>query len=360
MKSVLVLENGSVYEGLSFGSEQKGLGEVCFNTSMAGYQEILTDPSYLKQIVTLTYPMIGNYGIAAEYAQSNRIQASGLLVKQYVRRPSNYKSEMTLGDYLKKEGIPALQGFDTRKLTLEIRRQGAMRGGIFPNQSFSPTLLEEVRSLPKMDGLDLASIASTKEKYSFGSQTGKKYRIAVFDFGVKKHILELLDQAGFAVDVFPAKTNPAELNDYHSYFLSNGPGDPEPLTYAIESAQKLIASHKPIFGICLGHQVLGLADGRKTYKLKFGHRGGNQPVKVFADGKVEITAQNHGFAVEEGSGGMQVSHINLNDQTIEGFLDKERNILSVQYHPEASPGPNDAAHLFGDFYTMVEQYYSKG
>ena len=354
-----MLENGNIFQGNFFGYEGETIGEVCFNTSMAGYQEILTDPSYSRQIVTLTYPMIGNYGIHSDYSQSSKIQSAGLIVKEYVDHPSNHMSQKSLSQFLKEEKIPAIQGLDTRKLVLQIRNQGAQRGGIFPG-NYEPSMLEKVRSSPEMKGLDLASSVTADAPYQFGSSENKKYRLAVLDFGVKTGILNHLDRCGFNVEVFPATTQAETLieKNFDCYFLSNGPGDPEPLQYAVNTIRKLLDQKKPIFGICLGHQLLGISTSGTTYKLKFGHRGGNQPVKDLTTGRVEITAQNHGFAVES-SENMKISHLNLNDQTVEGLMDLEKNILSVQYHPEACPGPNDSVHLFADFYRMVDSFYSK-
>lgn len=358
--AILVLENGEVFEGYSFGYEGDAFGEVCFNTSMTGYQEIITDPSYNGQIVTMTYPMIGNYGISDELNQSDKIQASALIVKEYVGRARNHYSKKDLSEFLKENKIPGLERIDTRRLVLTLRNEGAMRGGIFTGQSYQPEMLEKVKSTPSMGGLDLASGVGTKEIYPFGNHSGKKFKIGVFDFGVKTNILKYLDEAGFAVEVLPPRTTleEAEAKGYHCYFMSNGPGDPEPLDYAVGTIRRLIEKDRPVFGICLGHQLIGLASGRKTYKLKFGHRGGNQPVRDHSTGKVEITSQNHGFAVsDENTAGIRVTQINLNDHTIEAFRDNEKPVLSVQYHPEASPGPNDAKHLFADYYGMVEEYY---
>jgi len=359
-EAVLVLENGSLYRGYFFGFEGETTGEVCFNTSMAGYQEILTDPSYSRQIVTLTYPMIGNYGINSEFNQSAKIQAAGLIVKEYVDHPSNFMSRNSLAESLKKEKIVAIEGLDTRKLVLQIRTQGAQRGGIFPGP-YEPSMLDRVRSSPEMKGQDLASVVSAEKPYRFGDAKDKKYRLAVMDFGIKTGILKNLDQCGFDIEVFPAKTEAKDILEkkFDCYFLSNGPGDPEPLDYAVKTIQALLKENKPMFGICLGHQLLGLSSDGKTYKLKFGHRGGNQPVKDLRTGRVEITAQNHGFAVENSEKGMALSHINLNDKTVEGFYDENKNILSIQYHPEACPGPNDSVHLFQDFYEMVDAFYQK-
>jgi carbamoyl-phosphate synthase small subunit len=357
-RAILVLENGKRFQGASFGADSECLGEVCFNTSMTGYQEIITDPSYKKQIVCLTYPMIGNYGVEKDAEQSARIQASGLIVKEYVRMPSNYASQGSLHEYMRAQNIPGIQGIDTRALVLMLRNEGAMRGGIFIDQPDSPELLEKVRSIPVMNGLDLAREVTTTQKYEFGSHSPEKFKIAVLDFGVKTGILKLLDQNGFNVTVFPAQTQFRDMTDFDCYFLSNGPGDPEPVEYGVAAARDIISSGKPVFGICLGHQILGLATGRTTYKLKFGHRGGNQPVQNNGTGKVEITAQNHGFAVEENKGAantLALSHVNLNDKTVEGFTDRGRHILSVQYHPEACPGPHDAEYLFREFHQMVQE-----
>lgn len=359
--AVLVLENGTIFSGKSFGHAGDSFGEVCFNTSMAGYQEILTDPSYRRQIITMTYPMMGNYGVNEEENESSRIQAAGFVVKEYVPNPSNFVSQKSLGQFLKDYEVPGIQGIDTRKLVLMLRNQGSQRGGIFVGRPYDPEMLTQVRAQPVMTGWDLASEVTTAQPYSFG-ESGKKYKVAVLDFGVKTNILRLLNASGFDVRVFPAQTDFAELKagNFDCYFLSNGPGDPEPLTYAIKTAKALMDEGKPLFGICLGHQIIGLASGRHTYKLKFGHRGGNQPVKNFKTGRVEITSQNHGFAVAgERDGQVAVTHINLNDETIEGFRDNARPIMCVQYHPEAAPGPHDAAYLFRDFYEMVEDHYAK-
>jgi carbamoyl-phosphate synthase small subunit len=357
MKAFLVLENGDVYEGQSFGYESEEVGEVVFNTSMAGYQEILTDPSYKKQIVTLTYPMIGNYGINPEDMESNQIQVSGLLVKEYVPIPSNYRSKETLSHFLIRHKIPAISGIDTRKLTRFIRTQGSPNGGIFIADSYNPSFLEKVKSFPGIAGMDLASVVSTKTSYEYGDTQKKEFSVAVYDFGVKTNILRKLNEAGFRVKVFPATTPAEELfsEKFDAYFLSNGPGDPEPLHYAIANTKKIIEKKLPLFGICLGHQIIGLATGKKTIKLKFGHRGGNQPVINLRTKKVEITSQNHGFAVVEDSHSPESTHINLNDNTNEGLASPYLPIMSVQYHPESSPGPHDAEYLFQDFFKMVKE-----
>ncbi|MEM7181314.1 MAG: glutamine-hydrolyzing carbamoyl-phosphate synthase small subunit [Spirochaetota bacterium] len=358
MKAFLVLENGNIFEGESFGYEGQEVGEVVFNTSMAGYQEILTDPSYCKQIVTLTYPMAGNYGISPENMESKKIQASGLIVKEYVDYPSNFTSEETLKSFLVRHKVPGIQGIDTRKLTRLIRDKGAPKGGIFIAEKYDNSFLEEIKKFPGLKGMDLAQVVSTTERYSFGEHTSDKPNIAVYDYGVKTNILRKLDQTGFSVHVLPAKypIQDALQENFSGFLLSNGPGDPEPLDYAIETAKTIIDSGKPVLGICLGHQIIGQAMGRKTGKLKFGHRGGNQPVQNTKTKKVEMTSQNHGFTVlGEDSQANPISHKNLNDNTIAGIETKGKPILSVQYHPENSPGPRDAEYIFEDFYKMVTE-----
>ncbi|MCL1910905.1 MAG: glutamine-hydrolyzing carbamoyl-phosphate synthase small subunit [Leptospirales bacterium] len=351
----LILEDGTEFEGKSFGYETDICGEIVFNTSMSGYQEILTDPSYNGQIVTMTYPMIGNYGITAEDVESAGVQAAGLVVKEYSKTYSNFRASMSLSNYLVQAKIPAIEGIDTRKVTKTIRDKGAMRAGIFFEQK---NALERLRAHPLMAGLDLASGVSCAEPYVF-SQKDAAFRVAVFDFGVKTNILRLLDKAGFSVKVYPAKTSLRQaLGDgADAVFLSNGPGDPEAVTYAAELVKDVLKERIPMFGICLGHQIIGLGLGGKTYKLKFGHRGANQPVKNFQTGCVEISSQNHGFAVNYDSikniSGVEITHINLNDNTVEGLRHKELPVMSVQYHPEASPGPHDSLYLFEQFYKMA-------
>lgn len=359
-KGILVLENGDYFIGDLFGYPKKSLGEVCFNTSMTGYQEILTDPSYYGQIIVMTYPSIGNYGIHKDYSQSNKIQCAGFIAKKFIRKPRNFFSEMTLEEFLIQNQTPALENLDTRKLVLTLRTKGVMRGGIFPDQKeFKKSMWEEVLSIPEMNGLDLTHFVTTKTSYRF-SQEEKKYKIAVIDFGVKKNILKYLEEAGFEVYVFPSFTKIEEIKQFDCYFLSNGPGDPSATKEGIELTKELLKLNKPIFGICLGHQILGLARGWKTFKLKFGHRGGNQPVLDLRTKKVEITSQNHGFAVEtKEQKDLEIIYLNLNDNTIEGFKDNILPILSVQHHPEASPGPNDSKHIFKDFFYLVKKFYEK-
>ncbi len=357
MKAFLVLESGEVLEGKSFGAPVSCVAEVVFNTSMSGYQEILTDPSYKGQIVTLTYPMIGNYGTNAEDMESDRIQANGLIVKEYVDFPSNHRSQKTLAEFLKEFNTPAIQGIDTRKLTRLLRDKGVVNGGIFPASTFDPSFFDEIKKFPGLKGADLAQVVTTTKPYTYGTHTSDKFRVAVIDYGVKRNILRLLDENGFAVTVFPAKIQVREiLHDFDAFLLSNGPGDPEPLDYAIQSAKEIMEAGKPLFGICLGHQIIGQALGLKTGKLKFGHRGANHPVRSQETGKVEITSQNHGFVVyPDETKKIPLTHINLFDNTIAGLKSGNRPVMAVQYHPESSPGPHDSAYLFRDFYEMVKR-----
>jgi carbamoyl-phosphate synthase small subunit len=373
MKAKLVLENGTIFTGESFGATGETTGEVVFNTSLTGYQEILTDPSYAGQIVTMTYPLIGNYGVNTEDLESVKPQVAGFVVKEYSEFPSNFRAQESLGSWLTTHGIVGIQGIDTRMLTKMIRSVGAMRGIISTNDLDDKSLLGKVKKSPLMTGLDLASRVTTLESYrwdevdrtpfalpvakSFVSE--KKWNVVVYDFGVKQNILRRLTSYGCNLTVVPAQT-PAEdvLNmKPDGIFLSNGPGDPAAVTYAIENLKQLIGK-KPIFGICLGHQLLALALGGKTFKLKFGHRGGNHPVKNLKTGSIEITSQNHGFAVDPESldaNSIEITHENWNDHTNEGFRHRSLPIFSVQYHPEASPGPHDSDYLFSQFVEMMEK-----
>ncbi|MBN2159448.1 MAG: glutamine-hydrolyzing carbamoyl-phosphate synthase small subunit [Spirochaetes bacterium] len=354
-KAYLILEDGSEFEGTMFGYPGESLGEAVFNTSMSGYQEVLTDPSYRGQIVAMTYPMIGNYGVNGEDVESDRVQVAGFVVKEYSKEYSNYRATGSLSDYLVEAKVPAIEGIDTRRLTLHIRDKGALRGGIFLDRAGA---VERLLAHPKMDGLDLASAVSCKEPYDFAIEQGRPL-VGVYDYGVKFNILRLLAESGFSVRVYPFKTPlDAVIRDgAKGVFLSNGPGDPDAVPGGRELVREIMEKKIPAFGICLGHQIIGLGLGGRTYKLKFGHRGANHPVKNLITGKVEISSQNHGFAVDFDSlkdrPEVELTHINLNDRTVEGLRHRDLPIFSVQYHPEACPGPHDSRYLFGQFYLMV-------
>ena len=350
--ATLLLVNGAVFHGSSFGTVGETAGEVCFNTGMTGYQEILTDPSYAGQLVTMTYPHIGNTGINPDDGESSRIQVAGFIVRDGVTTPSNWRLTQPLEDYLSGCGIVGIQGIDTRMLVRLIRTEGAMNGIISSEDTSVDSLKDRLAQVPAMTGLDLASRVTAEESYTWGHGEGH-FKVAAYDFGIKWNILRLLEAHGCAVTVVPAHTPAGEVLAMRpdGVFLSNGPGDPAAVKPAIEAVRELLGK-VPIFGICLGHQILALALGAKTYKLKFGHRGTNHPVKNLETGRVEVTSQNHGFAVEADSldGAVAtVSHLNLNDGTLEGLRCVELPAYSVQYHPEASPGPHDARYLFEGF-----------
>src|SRR3972149_3274183 len=359
-RAILALEDGKVFEGSSFGAGGEHWGEVVFNTSMTGYQEILTDPSYQGQIVTMTYPLIGNYGINPEDIEAARPCLSGFIVKEYVAHHSNWRATESLDHYLEKQGVVGIHAIDTRALTKHIRNAGAQAGLISTADLDEKRLVKKAREAPGLIGRDLVGEVTCDKPYPWtnGSQPSHGPHVIVYDYGVKRNILRRLVEAGCRVTVVPARTSAKEALDLQpdGILLSNGPGDPEGVTYAIETVRELIG-HKPIFGICLGHQILGLALGGKTYKLKFGHHGGNQPVMDLTTRKIEITTQNHGFAVDVDSIGdeMELTHINLNDRTVEGMRHRRLPIFSVQYHPEASPGPHDARYLFGRFVKLMKE-----
>ena len=384
MDGILVLEDGHYFRGKLFGGRPRtgveavaGAGEVVFNTSLTGYQEILTDPSYQGQIVTLTYPHIGNYGVNPEDAESSGLRAAGLIVRDYHPVPSNWRSNQALGDYLEAAGVPGLCGVDTRRLVLHIRDVGALRGVIrvLPDARELPiaghvdvadpsadarvvAFVHEARGLTSMAGADLASVVTCQQPWTLGPADAKKHVVAM-DFGIKRNIVQQLVAAGCRVTVVPASTTADEILALHpdGVLLSNGPGDPEPVTYAVATIRTLLGK-VPLFGICLGHQLLGIACGGKTYKLSFGHRGGNHPVRDQETGRVEMTAQNHGFAVASSTLNgrvVAVTHVNLNDDTVEGLRHKLYPAFSVQFHPEASPGPHDSHHLFRRFVDMMDR-----
>jgi carbamoyl-phosphate synthase small subunit len=358
---VLVLEDGSAYRGVRFGRAEDSTGEVVFNTSLVGYQEILTDPSYAGQIVTMTYPHIGNYGVSALDMESKRAQVAGFVVREIAELDSSYRSEGSLDSWLDRQGIAGIAGIDTRALTKHIRTYGAKRGVISSATGDIDALVKRARESRDMNGLDLAKEVTTDESYAFKTDSpivAPKFKVVAYDFGIKRNILELLAATGSDVTVVPATTSAKETLALKpdGVFLSNGPGDPGACTYAIDASKELIDSGTPMFGICLGHQILGLACGGKTYKLKFGHRGANHPVKDLETGKVEITSQNHGFALDNSvfeNKQFAMTHVNLNDGTVEGFRHRDLPVISVQYHPESSPGPHDSRHLFGNFVGMM-------
>ncbi|HXM74135.1 MAG TPA: glutamine-hydrolyzing carbamoyl-phosphate synthase small subunit [Chthoniobacterales bacterium] len=378
MKAILALEDGRHFEGESFGAAGTRVGEICFNTAMTGYQEVLTDPSYRGQIVAMTYPLIGNYGINSTDQESRSPHVRGFVIEELSEIPSNWRSEMSLDEYLRKWDIPGVQGIDTRALTRHLRTRGAMKACLTTEKMSIKAATQRAVEGEGVIGMDYVREVSTPEIYrwdpedklsapwSIATDNGGskralppiRFRVAAYDYGIKENILRLLRQKGFGVTVVPASTTAEEVLALNpdGIFLSNGPGDPAALPYAHQTVRDLMGK-KPIFGICLGHQILGFAFGGSTFKLKFGHRGANQPVKDLQSGRVAITAQNHGFAVDPESlpSNVEVSHINLNDGTVEGMRHKELPIFSVQYHPEAAPGPHDASYLFSQFADLIEK-----
>jgi carbamoyl-phosphate synthase small subunit len=368
LKGIVALEDGTIFEGLSFGAQGQSIGEVVFNTSMTGYQEVLTDPSYSSQIVTMTYPLIGNYGINDADVESAHVQVAGFIVKEACKYPSNFTSTKSLSHYLKENNIIGIEGIDTRKLTRHIRIAGAMKGIIWAGEKMPAisTLIDQAKAWPGLEGLDLAKVVTCKKPYVWEESPASsqpadyKFSVVAYDFGIKFNILRILQSLGCKVMVVPASTTAKEALAYKpdGIFLSNGPGDPAAVTYGIAAVKELIGK-LPVFGICLGHQIIGLAMGAKTYKLKFGHRGANHPVKNLETGGIQITSQNHGFCVDLESlrqTGVKMSHVNLNDNTCEGLSDFDRKVFCVQYHPEASPGPHDSGYLFEQFIAMMEKH----
>jgi carbamoyl-phosphate synthase small subunit len=380
MQAILALEDGRIFRGHGYGAPGECGGEVVFNTSLTGYQEIFTDPSYAGQIVVLTNPQIGNYGTNQADNESARPYIEGLIVREFSPISSNWRSEQVTDEYMERYSVPVLAEIDTRALVRHLRTHGVMRGVISTLVSDTNLLVQKARSLRKMDGTDLARVVSTKSIYTFDSadsrnQTGDPFlakallqnaearsalHVVAYDFGIKLNILRMLVREGCQVTVVPAETSAEDVFSLKpdGVFLSNGPGDPEPVDYAVRAIRKLMG-RVPVFGICLGHQLTGLALGGRTYKLKFGHHGGNHPVKNYATGKVEITAHNHNFAVDPDSinaNEVELTHVDLNDQTLEGLRHRTLPLFSVQYHPEAAPGPHDSNYLFRDFRRMMEEW----
>jgi carbamoyl-phosphate synthase small subunit len=383
MKAILALEDGTVFHGQGFGARAHACGEVCFNTSMTGYQEILTDPSYKGQIVTMTYPLIGNYGVNEQDIESWRPHVAGFVIRELSPVVSNWRADYSLAEYLEKNGIPGIQGIDTRALTKKLRVSGSMKGFISTEGVSAEEALDRARNWTGLVGVDYVKEVTHRDAFVWDPEDKQSANfnivrgnvapdarnvrdplppadipIVAYDFGMKYNIMRRLRQQGFKVQVVPATTPASEALKYKpaGVFLSNGPGDPSALPYAAQAVADIVKTGIPTFGICLGHQILGLALGGKTFKLKFGHRGGNQPVKDLETGKVEITSQNHGFAVDAKSlpSDVQVNRINLNDQTVEGMRHKTKPIFCVQYHPEASPGPHDSNPLFAEFRQLVK------
>ena len=359
-EAILYLEDGTSFRGRTLKETGETAGEAVFNTAMTGYQEVLTDPSYTGQIVVMTYPLIGNYGINDEDMESDRIHVKGFVVKEFCRRYSNWRAQKSLTDYLNENKIMAMEGVDTRALTRHLRLSGAMRA-IISTEDFNPaSLAKKLALLPSMEGMDFVKDVSTLKKYVWKSQGTRRYKIAAIDCGIKFNILRILADLGCEVHVFPATSSFKEIMSIKpdGLFLSNGPGDPAVVTYVIDTVQECLGK-LPIFGICLGNQILGLALGGKTYKLKFGHHGANHPVKDFEGNRIAVTSQNHGFCVDIKSlnlADVEVIHVNLNDQSVEGIRHKKYPAFSIQYHPESSPGPHDARYLFNQFIDMIEKH----
>ncbi|MGD2121920.1 MAG: glutamine-hydrolyzing carbamoyl-phosphate synthase small subunit [Gemmatimonadota bacterium] len=368
-QAYLLLESGRRFDGCMYGASGVALGEVVFNTSMSGYQEIITDPSYAGQLVAMTYPLMGNYGVNSQDRESEGPQVSGFIVREGSRVYSSWRGEGGLDGYLRAQGIVGISGVDTRALTLHIRSDGAMRGAIAPASLPEDEVLEKVRSHPKMEGLDLACGVSTQERYELPAVGEERFHVLAFDFGVKAHSPRIMAELGCRVSVMPADT-PLEAivgEGADGLFVSNGPGDPAAVEKAEAAILRVSEMGTPVFGICLGHQLISRAFGAGTFKLPFGHHGGNHPVRNLKTGAIEITAQNHGFAVEQSEAGdipgapeLEVTHVNLYDGTVEGVRHRGRPVFSVQYHPEAAPGPHDSRYLFREFIGLMEAVRAKG
>lgn len=376
-QAILALADGTVFRGISIGATGHTVGEVVFNTAMTGYQEILTDPSYCRQIVTLTYPHVGNYGVSAEDVEAKQVFAAGLIIKDLPLLASSFRSSMTLAQYLEREGTVAIAGIDTRRLTRVLRTKGAQNGciltvalGEIVTAAHVADAIAKAQAAPSMTGLDLAKVVSETSAYQwtetewalgagYGTQADPRFHVVAFDYGVKRNILRMLASRGCRVTVVPAQTPAAAVLEMKpdGIFLSNGPGDPEPCDYAIEATRELIDTGIPTFGICLGHQIMALASGAKTFKMKFGHHGANHPVKDLDDGRVSITSQNHGFAVDETTlpANLRPTHVSLFDGTLQGLARTDRPAFCFQGHPEASPGPHDIAYLFDRFTALMTQ-----
>ena len=361
--ALLALEDGTTFRGEGFGAGGTAFGEVVFNTALTGYQEVVTDPSYRRQLVTMTYPHQGNYGVNADDAESSAVQAAGLIVREVSRVPSNYRSTGSLPDYLAAAGVVGISEVDTRRLTRHIRSAGAMRAAISTDVPDADALVAQIQSSPGMAGADLATEVSTISSYEVKADGDARFRVVAYDFGVKRNILRLLTGVGCDVTVVPAMTSAEEVlaTEPDGVFLSNGPGDPAAVKHGINSITHLLSNGMPVFGICLGHQLLARAVGAETYKMVFGHRGANQPVRNLASGQVEVTSHNHGFAVDPDSlpadgpfGRVEQTHVNLNDGVNEGLRCADVPAFSVQYHPEAAPGPHDARYLFDDFIALMD------
>jgi len=356
--ALLALEDGRTFRGRSWAADGEVCGEIVFNTSMTGYQEVLTDPSYAGQIVCMTYPLIGNYGVNEADSESSRPWVEGFVVREASRLTSNWRAEESLADYLKRWNIVALEGIDTRALVRHIRDKGAMRACLSSIDTSEKSLVEKALQSPPMENRELASVVTTKEPYEFPADGEERFHVVCYDYGVKRNSLRELAQLGVRTTVLPASTSATDALALKpdGIFLSNGPGDPASMNREVEEIKQLLTARVPLFGICFGHQLLGRAFGGSTFKLVFGHRGGNQPVKEVSGRGVEITSHNHGFAVDAETlpGDVEVTHINLNDQCVEGMRHKTLPVISVQYHPEAAPGPHDAEHHFKRFVALME------
>ncbi len=358
LPAILILEDGTIFNGTAFGKTGTATGEICFNTGMTGYQEVFTDPSYYGQVLIMNNVHIGNYGVKAVDVESDSVKVKAVIGRNLEEKYSRFMADASLQDYFEAQDVVAIDGIDTRALVAHIRTQGAMNCIISSESTDTAKLINELKQVPSMDGLELASAVSTTESYYAGDEKSA-LRIAVLDFGIKKNILNCLVERGAYVKVHNAKTGYKELEQFkpHGYFISNGPGDPAPMDYAIKTVKQILAANKPLFGICLGHQLLALANDIPTFKMHHGHRGLNHPVKNVISGKSEITTQNHGFGVDpkavRANANIEITHINLNDESIEGIRIKDKPAFSVQYHPEATPGPHDSRYLFDEFIKMI-------